>query len=68
MTTQPQYANRGIIFAIFVFSAIAPFILMAAPVVAQQLALEWQLRPSQVGLFFFFELALVDKYCHGINS
>lgn len=60
MTTQPQYANRGIIFAIFVFSAIAPFILMAAPVVAQQLALEWQLRPSQVGLFFFFELGTMS--------
>lgn len=60
MTNQSQHSNRAVVFAIFVYSAIAPFILMAAPVVAQQLATEWQLRPSQVGLFFFFELGTMS--------
>lgn len=47
-------------FAIFIFASIAPFILMSAPVIAQQLAIEWSLSPSQVGRFFFVELGLMS--------
>lgn len=35
--------------AIIVFAAIAPGILMTAPAVAAQLALQWQLSPGQIG-------------------
>ncbi|TCM68392.1 putative MFS family arabinose efflux permease [Acinetobacter calcoaceticus] len=48
------------IFAIFLYAAICPFVLMSAPVIAQQLAKEWQLSPSQVGMFFFLELGMMS--------
>lgn len=48
------------VFAIFLYAAICPFVVMSAPVIAQQLALEWQLSPSQVGMFFFVELGIMS--------
>ncbi|MFW1755007.1 MFS transporter [Acinetobacter wanghuae] len=48
------------LFAIFIFAAIGPFILLSAPVIAQQVAVEWQLTPSQVGTFFFVELGVMS--------
>lgn len=48
------------VFAIFLYAAICPFVVMSAPVIAQQLALEWQLAPSQVGMFFFVELGIMS--------
>lgn len=48
------------LFAIFIFAAIGPFILLSAPVIAQQVAVEWQLSPSQVGTFFFVELGVMS--------
>ena len=48
------------LFAIFLFAAIGPFILLSAPVIAQQVAVEWQLSPSQVGTFFFVELGVMS--------
>lgn len=54
------YDSKMHLFTIFVFSGIAPLVLMAAPVLAQQLAKEWMLTPSQVGLFFFVELGFMS--------
>ena len=48
------------LFAIFLFAAVGPFILLSAPVIAQQVAIEWQLTPSQVGTFFFVELGVMS--------
>ena len=45
---------------IFLFAAVGPFVLMAAPVIAQQLANEWSLSPTQVGTFFFVELGMMS--------
>nr|WP_174505305.1 MFS transporter [Acinetobacter sp. Marseille-Q1620] len=60
MMTTAQHDSKGHLFSIFIFSAICPFILMAAPVVAQQLGKEWGLSPSQIGLFFFVELGMMS--------
>ncbi|WOE32038.1 MULTISPECIES: MFS transporter [unclassified Acinetobacter] len=54
------YDSKMHLFAIFIFSAITPLVLMAAPVLAQQLAKQWLLTPSQVGLFFFIELGFMS--------
>lgn len=48
------------VLAIFLYAAICPFVVMSAPVIAQQLAKEWQLTPSQVGMFFFVELGIMS--------
>lgn len=60
MIRNNTYDSKIHLFAIFIFSAIAPLVLMAAPVLAQQLAKEWMLTPSQVGLFFFIELGFMS--------
>ncbi|WP_337262516.1 MULTISPECIES: MFS transporter [unclassified Serratia (in: enterobacteria)] len=46
--------------AIIVFAAIAPGILMTAPAVAAQLALQWQLSPGQIGRLFSTELGAMS--------
>ncbi|MCW1242918.1 MFS transporter [Pseudomonas sp. SAICEU22] len=46
--------------AIVLFAAITPTILMTAPAVAAQLALQWQLSPSQIGDLFSTELGAMS--------
>ncbi|MDQ1207727.1 putative MFS family arabinose efflux permease [Acinetobacter baylyi] len=55
-----NFDSKKHLFAIFIFAAISPFVLMAAPVIAQQLAIEWSLSPSQIGNFFFVELGMMS--------
>lgn len=43
--------------SLVVITAITPLILLVAPAAAQQLAVELGLSPSQVGTYFFVELA-----------
>lgn len=46
--------------AIVLFAAITPTILMTAPAVAAQLAVQWQLSPSQIGDVFSVELGAMS--------
>lgn len=46
--------------AIVLFAAITPTILMTAPAVAAQLAVQWQLSPAQIGDLFSFELGAMS--------
>lgn len=46
--------------AIIVFAAIAPGILMTAPAVSAQLAVQWQLGPAQIGRLFSTELGAMS--------
>ncbi|AHG21062.1 MFS transporter [Chania multitudinisentens RB-25] len=49
-----------LLMAIIVFAAIAPGILMTAPAVAAQLAVQWQLTPGQIGYLFSTELGAMS--------
>lgn len=55
MNTQAFFDSKGHIFALCLFAAIGPLVMMTTPVLAYQLATEWQFSPSQVGTFFFYE-------------
>ncbi|MCY6411932.1 MFS transporter [Acinetobacter sp. VNH17] len=55
MNTQAFFDSKGHIFALCLFAAIGPLVMMTTPVLAYQLATEWQFAPSQVGTFFFYE-------------
>jgi len=46
--------------AIVVFSAITPMVMLAAPVIAGQLAMQLQLTPTQIGDLFSVELAAMS--------
>lgn len=46
--------------AIVLFAAITPTILMTAPAVAAQLAVQWQLSPAQIGDLFSVELGAMS--------
>ncbi|ASV38903.1 MFS transporter [Pseudomonas sp. NS1(2017)] len=46
--------------AIVLFAAITPTILMTAPAVAAQLAVQWQLSPAQIGDLFSIELGAMS--------
>lgn len=60
MQNTSNFDSKLHIFAIFIFAAVGPLILMAAPVIAQQVAIEWSLSPSQVGTFFLVELGVMS--------
>lgn len=60
MQNTSNFDSKSHLLAIFIFAAVGPFVLMAAPVIAQQLAIEWSLSPSQVGRFFFVELGIMS--------
>lgn len=60
MLNKAETDSKMHIFAIFIFAAISPFVLMSAPVFAQQLAIEWNLSPSKIGDFFFVELGVMS--------
>lgn len=55
MNSQAFFDSKGHIFALCFFAAIGPLVMMTTPVLAYQLATEWQFAPSQVGTFFFYE-------------
>lgn len=55
MNIQNRYDAKGHIFALCLFAAIAPLVMMTTPVLAYELATGWKLAPSQVGEFFFYE-------------
>lgn len=55
MNTQAFFDSKGHIFALCLFAAIGPLVMMTTPVLAYQLATEWQFSPSHVGTFFFYE-------------
>ena len=48
---------KGVITLILI-SAIAPTTLLLAPAIASQLALQWQLSPTQISKIFFIELSV----------
>lgn len=50
-----RYDHKGHIFALCLFAAIGPLVMMTTPVLARELAVGWNLLPSQVGKFFFYE-------------
>lgn len=50
-----RYDSKGHIFALCLFAAIGPLVMMTTPVLAHELAVGWNLLPSQVGKFFFYE-------------
>lgn len=47
---------KGVI-ALILISAIAPTTLLLAPAIASQLALQWQLSPTEISKIFFIELS-----------
>lgn len=55
MNIKNVYDSKGHIFALCLFAAIAPLVMMTTPVLAYELAVGWKLAPSQVGEFFFYE-------------
>lgn len=55
MNTSNNHDSLGHIFALCLFAAIGPLVMMTTPVLARELAVGWQLMPSQVGQFFFYE-------------
>ena len=52
--------SAGLIAAITVFAALAPVMLLAGPLVAAQLTLQYHLQPAQVGLFFTIALGAMS--------
>lgn len=52
--------SRQQLAAIVLFAAITPTILMTAPAVAAQLAVQWQLSPAQIGDLFSVELGAMS--------
>lgn len=60
-TAAPGTTGRlPLLAAIVLFAAIAPGILMTAPAIAAQLAVQWQLQPGQIGLLFSTELGALS--------
>lgn len=57
----PEVADSALNFkgmiALILISAIAPTTLLLAPAIASQLALQWQLSPTQISKIFFIELS-----------
>lgn len=53
-------SQLALLAAIVLFAAITPTILMTAPAVAAQLAIQWQLSPSQIGDLFSTELGAMS--------
>lgn len=49
------YDSKWHIFALCLFAAISPLVMMTTPVLAYELGTGWELMPSQVGKFFFYE-------------
>lgn len=55
MNTINIYDSKWHIFALCLFASISPLVMMTTPVLAYQLGTGWELMPSQVGKFFFYE-------------
>lgn len=55
MSALNTYDSKWHIFALCLFAAISPLVMMTTPVLAYELGVGWQLAPSQVGKFFFYE-------------
>lgn len=60
MTRHSESSPRGMLWAIVLFAAIAPTVLMTAPAIAAQLVSEWGLGPAQIGNLFAVELAAMS--------
>ncbi|WP_407364264.1 MFS transporter (plasmid) [Pseudomonas luteola] len=60
ITSRPASTCVPLFVAIVAIAAIIPAILMTAPAVATQLAIQWQLSPSQIGLLFSAELGAMS--------
>lgn len=58
--TELLSCTTALLAAIILFAAITPGILMTAPAIAAQLAVEWQLPPSQIGRLFSIELGAMS--------
>ena len=55
MNSLNQYDSKWHIFALCLFAAIGPLVMMTTPVLAYELGVGWGLAPSDVGKFFFYE-------------
>lgn len=53
-------SSGRLLYAIVIFAALAPGILMTAPAVAAQLASQWQLSPARIGYLFSAELGAMS--------